>query len=79
MIDDEPYGSQTVAASSLMWGDFNFDVADPQHALIDLSGRHGLNYRDEDRRSSRPRARRLAVSTTARNGPMGPIVATSFS
>ena len=30
----EPYGSQTVAASSLLCGDFNFDVADPQHALI---------------------------------------------
>ncbi|MBB4366369.1 endonuclease/exonuclease/phosphatase family metal-dependent hydrolase [Bradyrhizobium sp. CIR48] len=43
---DEPYGSQTVAASSLMCGDFNFDVADPQHTLIDRSGRRGLNYRD---------------------------------
>ncbi|MBR0850702.1 endonuclease/exonuclease/phosphatase family protein [Bradyrhizobium diazoefficiens] len=43
---DEPYESQTVAGSSLMCGDFNFDVSDPQHALIDRSGRPGLNYRD---------------------------------
>lgn len=43
---DEPYESQTLAASSLMCGDFNFDVADPQHALIDRSSRPGLNYRD---------------------------------
>ncbi|VIO71470.1 hypothetical protein CI1B_36540 [Bradyrhizobium ivorense] len=43
---DEAYESQTVAASSLMCGDFNFDVSDPQHALIDRSSRPGLNYRD---------------------------------
>ncbi|TQF30807.1 endonuclease/exonuclease/phosphatase family protein [Bradyrhizobium sp. UNPA324] len=43
---DEPYESQIVAASSLMCGDFNFDVTDPQHALIDRSDRPGLNYRD---------------------------------
>lgn len=43
---DEPYEGQTVAASSLMCGDFNFDVTDPQHALIDRSNRPGLNYRD---------------------------------
>lgn len=43
---DEPYESQTVAASSLMCGDFNFDVTDPQHALIERSSRPGLNYRD---------------------------------
>lgn len=43
---DEPYESQTVAAASLMCGDFNFDVTDPQHALIDRSDRPGLNYRD---------------------------------
>lgn len=43
---DEPYESQTVAATSLMCGDFNFDVADPQHALIDRSNQPGLNYRD---------------------------------
>jgi endonuclease/exonuclease/phosphatase family metal-dependent hydrolase len=42
----EPYESQTVAASSLMCGDFNCDVADPQHAMIDQSNRPGLNYRD---------------------------------
>lgn len=43
---DEPYGSQSLAASSLLCGDFNFDVSDPQHALIDRSARPGLNYRD---------------------------------
>jgi endonuclease/exonuclease/phosphatase family metal-dependent hydrolase len=43
---NEPYGSQTVAASSLLCGDFNFDVSDPQHASIDRSARPGLNYRD---------------------------------
>ena len=55
---DEPYGSQTVAASSLMCGDFNFDVADPQHASIDRSSRPGLNYRDAwtAGRPGRPRA-----------------------
>ncbi|WP_246562706.1 endonuclease/exonuclease/phosphatase family protein [Bradyrhizobium liaoningense] len=55
---DEPYGSQTVAASSLMCGDFNFDVADPQHALIERSNRPGLNYRDAwiANRPGRPRA-----------------------
>ncbi|HVV40673.1 MAG TPA: endonuclease/exonuclease/phosphatase family protein [Nitrobacter sp.] len=42
----EPYTSQTLAASSLLCGDFNFDVADPQHALIERSARPGLNYRD---------------------------------
>ena len=30
----EPYGSQTVAPSSLLCGDFNFDVSDPQYALL---------------------------------------------
>jgi endonuclease/exonuclease/phosphatase family metal-dependent hydrolase len=43
---DEPYESQTVAGSSLMCGDFNFDVSDPQHATIDRANRPGLNYRD---------------------------------
>jgi endonuclease/exonuclease/phosphatase family metal-dependent hydrolase len=43
---DEPYGSQILAAPSLLCGDFNFDVSDPQHALIQQSARSGLNYRD---------------------------------
>jgi endonuclease/exonuclease/phosphatase family metal-dependent hydrolase len=43
---NEPYGSQTLAASSLLCGDFNFDVTNPQHAAIDRSARSGLNYRD---------------------------------
>ncbi len=43
---DEPYGSQILAAASLLCGDFNFDVSDPQHALIHQSARLGLNYRD---------------------------------
>jgi endonuclease/exonuclease/phosphatase family metal-dependent hydrolase len=42
----EPYGSQTVAASSVLCGDFNFDVSDSQHALLHASSRPGVNYRD---------------------------------
>jgi endonuclease/exonuclease/phosphatase family metal-dependent hydrolase len=42
----EPYGAQTLAASSLLCGDFNFDVSDPQHALLQESNRPGLKYRD---------------------------------
>lgn len=42
----EPYGSQSRAASSLLCGDFNFDVSDAQHALLQESRRAGLNYRD---------------------------------
>jgi endonuclease/exonuclease/phosphatase family metal-dependent hydrolase len=42
----DPYASQTVAASSVLCGDFNFDVSDPQHALLHASSRPGLNYRD---------------------------------
>lgn len=42
----EPYGAQTLAASSLLCGDFNFDVSDPQHDLLQQSNRRGLNYRD---------------------------------
>ena len=42
----EPYAAQTLAASSLLCGDFNFDISDPQHALIADSSRKGLNYRD---------------------------------
>jgi endonuclease/exonuclease/phosphatase family metal-dependent hydrolase len=42
----EPYDSQTAAASSILCGDFNFDVSDPQHALLQESSRPGLNYRD---------------------------------
>jgi endonuclease/exonuclease/phosphatase family metal-dependent hydrolase len=43
---NEPYGSQTLASSSVLCGDFNFDVTDRQHALINRSARPGLNYRD---------------------------------
>jgi endonuclease/exonuclease/phosphatase family metal-dependent hydrolase len=42
----EPYAAQTLAASSLLCGDFNFDVSDPQYALIHQSTRPGLCYRD---------------------------------
>jgi endonuclease/exonuclease/phosphatase family metal-dependent hydrolase len=53
----EPYGSQTVAASSLLCGDFNFDVADAQHRLLHGSRRAGQNYRDawEIARPGQPR------------------------
>ncbi len=43
---NDPYATQTLAASSLLCGDFNFDVTDSQHALIEGSARPGLNYRD---------------------------------
>jgi endonuclease/exonuclease/phosphatase family metal-dependent hydrolase len=42
----EPYGKQVVAASGILCGDFNFDVSDPQHAMLHASSRPGLNYRD---------------------------------
>jgi endonuclease/exonuclease/phosphatase family metal-dependent hydrolase len=42
----DPYVSQTFARSSVLCGDFNFDVADPQHAMLHASSRPGLNYRD---------------------------------
>jgi len=45
-LHKDPYAAQTLAASSLLCGDFNFDVSDPQHALINRSDRPGLNYRD---------------------------------
>jgi endonuclease/exonuclease/phosphatase family metal-dependent hydrolase len=45
-LHEEPYTSQTLAGSSLLCGDFNLDVSDPQHALIHQSQRPGLNYRD---------------------------------
>jgi endonuclease/exonuclease/phosphatase family metal-dependent hydrolase len=45
-IHAEPYGSQTLAASSILCGDFNFDVTDAQHRLLHGSQRRGLNYRD---------------------------------
>ncbi|MBR1218347.1 endonuclease/exonuclease/phosphatase family protein [Bradyrhizobium sp. U87765 SZCCT0131] len=43
---DDPYAGQTLAASSLLCGDFNFDVSDPQHALLQDARRRGHNYRD---------------------------------
>ncbi len=42
----EPYGKQIVAASGILCGDFNFEVSDPQHALLHAATRPGLNYRD---------------------------------
>jgi endonuclease/exonuclease/phosphatase family metal-dependent hydrolase len=42
----EPYGSQVAPATSLLCGDFNFDVSDPQYLLLQESARPGLNYRD---------------------------------
>src|SRR5579871_1086095 len=43
---DDPYLSLSLAPSSLLCGDFNFDVSDPQYKLITESSRPGLNYRD---------------------------------
>lgn len=42
----DPYVSQTLTRSSVLCGDFNFDVSDPQHAMLHASSRPGLNYRD---------------------------------
>lgn len=42
----EPYDSQTLAASGILCGDFNFDVSDPQYARIHRAAQSGLNYRD---------------------------------
>jgi endonuclease/exonuclease/phosphatase family metal-dependent hydrolase len=41
-----PYTSQTAVASSLLCGDFNFDVSDSQYQLLQSSARPGVNYRD---------------------------------
>jgi endonuclease/exonuclease/phosphatase family metal-dependent hydrolase len=35
-----------VAPSSLLCGDFNFDVSDLQYMLLHAASRPGLNYRD---------------------------------
>jgi endonuclease/exonuclease/phosphatase family metal-dependent hydrolase len=43
---DDPYLSLTVAPSSLLCGDFNFDVSDAQHEYLAAASRPGLNYRD---------------------------------
>ncbi len=42
----EPYAAQAVTQSSVLCGDFNFDVSDPQHAMLHGSSRPGQNYRD---------------------------------
>ena len=56
-VHAEPYGSQTAAVSSILCGDFNFDVTDSQHRLLHASQRAGLNYRDawEIARPGQPR------------------------
>lgn len=42
----DPFAAGSATASSLLCGDFNFDVAEPEHATIHGSSRPGLNYRD---------------------------------
>lgn len=42
----DPFAAGSTTASSLLCGDFNFDVAEPEHAMIHGSSRPGLNYRD---------------------------------
>jgi len=56
-VHAEPYGSQTVAASSILCGDFNFDVSDSHHRLLNEAQRAGQNYRDawEIARPGKPR------------------------
>lgn len=41
----DPFGSERLVASSLLRGDFNFDVSDWQHAIIDGLSRPALNDR----------------------------------
>jgi endonuclease/exonuclease/phosphatase family metal-dependent hydrolase len=71
--DNEPYASQTIAASGILCGDFNFDVSDPQHALLHRSARPGLNYRDawSLHRQGQPRTPTSGVHDHAQwpNGP----------
>jgi len=43
---DDPYLSLTVAPSSVLCGDFNFDVSDSQYQYIATASRPGLKYRD---------------------------------
>lgn len=45
-VHREPYRSQTTAASAILCGDFNFDVSDRQHAMLQGSSFSQLNYRD---------------------------------
>ena len=45
-VHAEPYGSQTLAASSILCGDLNFDARDIQHRVLHASQRPGSNYRD---------------------------------
>jgi endonuclease/exonuclease/phosphatase family metal-dependent hydrolase len=69
----EPYGSQTRAASSLLCGDFNFDVADAQHGLLQHFRGRGASYRDAWtlRDPTRPRAPTCGIFDRAQwpNGP----------
>lgn len=69
----EPYGSQTRAASSLLCGDFNFDVNDAQHDLLQHSRGSGHSYRDAWtlRDPARPRVPTCGIFDRAQwpNGP----------
>ena len=54
----EPYGRQVIAASGILCGDFNFDVSDPQHAMLHTSSRRGTELsRRMDDLPPRPAAR----------------------
>lgn len=70
---NEPYASQTVAASGILCGDFNFDVSDPQYDLLHRSAQPGLNYRDawSLHHQGKPRAPTSGVHDHAQwpNGP----------
>lgn len=67
----DPYTSQTVSASGILCGDFNFDVSDPQHATVDGSSRPGLNYRDAWTTARGPRAPTCGIHDRVQwaNGP----------
>ena len=69
-VHAEPYGGQILAASSILCGDFNFDVTDVQHRLLHASQRPGVNYRDAwEICDGGSLASPHAAYTIARNGP----------
>ena len=78
---DEPYLSQTVAPSSLLCGDFNFDVSDPQHALhcCVVASRPQLPRRVDASSIPRESGSRPAGCSTACSGRRDPTAAISSS
>ena len=78
---DDPYLSLTVAPSSLLCGDFNFDVSDAQHAYIAAASRpgHQLPRRVDARRSRAKAGADMRACSTTYSGRRAPIAAISSS